>query len=72
VDSKVNKNFMKVVKKTLDASVVEFERKAFFNASLKLVEAGKFHFVSMDEISFHARVSVMATSFIFESKDDLF
>lgn len=63
---------MKVIQKTLNPSVVEYERKAFFRAALKLVEAGKFQFASMDEIAFHARISSMAIPFIFASKEDLF
>ncbi|HEX5171339.1 MAG TPA: hypothetical protein VFW11_19315 [Cyclobacteriaceae bacterium] len=63
---------MKVVRKTLEPGVVEFERRAFFNASLKLISAGKFQLASMDEIAFHARISGMATPFIFENKNNLF
>ena len=63
---------MKVARKTLHPSIIEFERQAFFNASLKLIKEGRFQFAPMDEIAFRARISGLATPFIFESKENLF
>lgn len=63
---------MKVVKKTLDPSIIAFEREAFFKASLRLIKEGRFKLAPMDEIAFRARISGLATPFIFESKENLF
>lgn len=63
---------MKVVKKTLDPRIIAFEREAFFRASLKLIKEGRFQLAPMDEIAFRARISGLATPFIFESKESLF
>src|SRR3954469_7307806 len=50
---------------------LRLEKKEIFNASLKLLNEGKFHATSMNEIAFYAKLTESTIHYIFESREKL-
>jgi AcrR family transcriptional regulator len=52
-------------------NTMNMERKAIFDAALKLINAGKFQAVSLSEVGYYANLSERTTRYVFENKEKL-